>query len=70
MQSDIYIRGYTDADSQDEIVLCAPHGAPLFKASPNDWRILRTADAVKYPGGRKCDECGQQVYADVGTLAT
>lgn len=63
MEADIMILGYTDADSQDEVVLCAPHGAPFAKASPNEWRILRTADAVKYPGGRECDECGKVLYS-------
>lgn len=63
MEVDVYIFGYTDADGRDEIVLCALCGGEFFKASPNEWRILRTEHGSHYPGGRECDKCGAQVYA-------
>ncbi|KKM06224.1 hypothetical protein LCGC14_1746180 [marine sediment metagenome] len=62
MNTDTYIFGYTDADGRDEIVLCAKCGADFFKACPKEWAILRTEHAVKYPDGRKCDKCTEQVY--------
>ncbi len=63
MNTDTYIFGYTDDDKElNEVVLCALCGGEYFKASPNEWRILRTADADKYPGGRECDKCCAQVY--------
>lgn len=57
-----YIFGYTDADGRDEIVLCAKCGAQFYKACPNEWRILRVRDGAKYPDGRECDQCTEQVY--------
>ncbi len=62
MNTDTFIFGYTDADGRDEIVLCVGCGAQFHKACPNEWRILRTADGVKYPDGRDCDKCTEQVY--------
>ena len=62
MNTDTLIFGYTDADGRDEIVLCAGCGAPFHKACPNEWRVLRTADSVKYPDGRDCDKCTERVY--------
>ncbi len=57
-----YIFGYTDAACRVEIVLCAKCGAPFHKVCPNEWRILRVGDGAKYPDGRKCDQCTEQVY--------
>ncbi len=62
MNTDTYIFGYTDADGRDEIVLCAGCGAQFHKACPNEWRVLRTEDGAKYPDGRNCDKCTEQVY--------
>jgi hypothetical protein len=62
MNTDTYIFGYTDADGRDEIVLCALCGSEFFKANPNEWAVLRTEHAIKYPGGRECDKCCAQVY--------
>jgi hypothetical protein len=66
MDVDTYIFGYSDADKRDEVVLCALCGGQYFKVTPKVWRILRTADAAKYPSGRKCDQCDAQVYSPSG----
>ncbi len=62
MDVNTLIFGYTDRDNRDEIVLCALCGGQFFHANPNEWRILRAADADRYPNGRNCDQCGAQVY--------